>query len=308
MRVENGVLQELVRRDIGKDGHFSIPEGVTAIAGNAFLKGGDYGLIALTLPKRKIDIDSEAFSHCGLKVLILPQGLAGISEFSFRKCSSLTTIIIEAENKEEYDLVMKRLHPKLRPKVLSFVECSKIRDIQQQYLNNPICQPWLPLKQDQATYFPRLPNELHAKFSGYHNYNSPLYNKVKKVLLNISGSYDKEGHFDLEAYKSTVEENFKRIVLEHNRQVAKKKFLTKHSQLFAEDKLGFFGMFRNTRLNPAWDLKTIIKHGMAYPNRTRLVCIQMGWLTKLGKLSDTADDYVKLMFDEKKSNQFQFYL
>jgi hypothetical protein len=308
MRVENGVLQELMDSDIGMDGHFSIPEGVTTIASNAF-KYCAHRLIALTLPKRRINIDGYAFSHCSqLTMLILPQGLAGISEFSFRNCRSLTTIIIEAENEKEYELVLKRLHPKLRPKALSFAECSQVREIQQRYLNNPICQPWFPLKREQTTYFPRLPNELQANVSGYLNYKNPLYNKVKNILLKTCKCYDKDGHFDMEAYKSMVKENFTRIVLEHKRQVAKKKFLTKHSQLFTEAKLGFFGMFRNTRLNPAWDLKTIIKHGMAYPNRTRLVCIQMGWLTKLGKLSDTADDYVKLMFGEMNINQSQYNL
>lgn len=85
---------------------------------------------------------------------------------------------------------------------------------------------------------------------------------------------------------------------------AKIEFLARHKQLFQESKLGFFGCFRNTNLNPKWTLKEIIEHGMAHNNRTRQVCIEKGWLTKSGNLHENAPAFIKDAIED----QFSFCL
>lgn len=69
--------------------------------------------------------------------------------------------------------------------------------------------------------------------------------------------------------------------------------LKRHTQLFQEARYGFFDYFRNTKLDPNWILKEIINHGMAYNNRTRQVCIELGWLTKSGHLHESAPSFIR---------------
>ena len=89
------------------------------------------------------------------------------------------------------------------------------------------------------------------------------------------------------------EEYVKQQALEKLKKEAKESFIIRHTELFKEAKSGFLGFFRNTKHNPDWSLKEIIEHGMAHDNRTRQVCVEMGWLTKTGGLSKNAPDFVK---------------
>lgn len=89
------------------------------------------------------------------------------------------------------------------------------------------------------------------------------------------------------------EEYVKQQALEKLKKETKDSFTIRHAELFKEAKSGFFGFFRNTKLNPGWSLKEIIEHGMAHDNRTRQVCVEMGWLTKTGGLSENAPDFIK---------------
>ena len=98
------------------------------------------------------------------------------------------------------------------------------------------------------------------------------------------------------------EEYVKQQALEKLKKEAKDSFTIRHDELFKEAKSGFFGFFRNTKLNPDWSLKEIIEHGMAYDNRTRQVCVEMGWLNKTGDLSENAPDFIK---EEVRANYLQ---
>ncbi|MFC3909874.1 hypothetical protein ACFORL_12415 [Legionella dresdenensis] len=74
------------------------------------------------------------------------------------------------------------------------------------------------------------------------------------------------------------------------------KFLSMHFDTLFKEKSGFFSRWKNTEVKPDWDLKQIIKHGMTHDNRTRAICVEMGWLSKKGELLETVPDKLKQLF------------
>ncbi len=67
-------------------------------------------------------------------------------------------------------------------------------------------------------------------------------------------------------------------------QKAKTDFLKCYDALYAKDKKGCFGFFRTSQLNRAWSLKEILDHGVNHNNRTRKICLALGWLDPKGQL------------------------
>ena len=89
--IENGVLKNGVR-GMGEDTAV-IPEGVTAIADNAFWGWGT--LRTVWMPDSVTEIGEAVFSNCeNLTEVRLPEGLTRIGLLTFRACKSLRTIRI----------------------------------------------------------------------------------------------------------------------------------------------------------------------------------------------------------------------
>ena len=73
---------------------YAIPEGITLIASNAFLKGTK--LTSITLPSTLKTINSYAFEACNnLTSITIPSSVTAIGYYAFTYCSSLKEIIIE---------------------------------------------------------------------------------------------------------------------------------------------------------------------------------------------------------------------
>ena len=83
---------------------YSIPEGVTAIADNAFYSCES--LQHITFPESLISIGERAFFNCQhLTDLILPEHLLHIGKFAFSHCKSLTELVIPSSMEHIKDYV-----------------------------------------------------------------------------------------------------------------------------------------------------------------------------------------------------------
>jgi len=96
---EGGVLFSkdktiLIGYPAGREGTYTIPNGVTAIGNRAFF--GCTGLTSINIPNSVKNIGKEAFSGCsGLISIIIPSGVTSIEYNAFNRCSGLISIIIK---------------------------------------------------------------------------------------------------------------------------------------------------------------------------------------------------------------------
>lgn len=70
---------------------------------------------------------------------------------------------------------------------------------------------------------------------------------------------------------------------------AKEMFLSKHQELFNKDKKWFFSLFsgfRKTEVNKDWSIEQIFAHSGKFNNRSRKICIQLGWMRSNGTLTE----------------------
>ena len=116
MKIENGALIKVDDSDIGPDGSFVIPDGVTRIGDCAFSycssltsvnipdsvtsigKGAFVGRSSLTsvsIPDSVTSIGKDAFSYCSsLTSVNIPDSVTRIGDGAFSHCSSLTSVSI----------------------------------------------------------------------------------------------------------------------------------------------------------------------------------------------------------------------
>lgn len=72
----------------GKSGAYTIPQGVTAIHGNAFEHCEN--LTSITIPNSVITIGESAFSYChGLTSIVIPDSVTTIGDYLFYDCNNL---------------------------------------------------------------------------------------------------------------------------------------------------------------------------------------------------------------------------
>jgi hypothetical protein len=89
--VFNTTATAIVRYPEGRQGAYSIPEGVTVIGGGAF--SGCSGLTGVTIPEGVTRID-WAFAFCtSLTAITIPRSVARISYDTFYGCTNLTSLI-----------------------------------------------------------------------------------------------------------------------------------------------------------------------------------------------------------------------
>jgi hypothetical protein len=92
-QIKNGVLVQVSPEDIGIDGKFVIPHGVTSIGNHAFW--GCTGLTDITIPNSVTSIGARAFNRCtGLTSITIPNSVTSIGNYAFEVCTSLTSITI----------------------------------------------------------------------------------------------------------------------------------------------------------------------------------------------------------------------
>ncbi|MFC3909131.1 hypothetical protein ACFORL_08590 [Legionella dresdenensis] len=89
--------------------------------------------------------------------------------------------------------------------------------------------------------------------------------------------------------KSIVEIDYKDDNIKLNRPMSennrlKRIFLANHKQQLKEDKQGCFGFFRNTNVRKLMPFEDIIKHAQNHNNRSRQICIKLGWMDNTGNL------------------------
>lgn len=77
-------------------------------------------------------------------------------------------------------------------------------------------------------------------------------------------------------------------------------FLATHNQLFSKDKAGFFGKLRRTKVSENDSLGEILERAKDKNNRSRKVCIELGWMNKDGTLSAKAPEPVVNQYPNDK--------
>jgi len=77
----------------------------------------------------------------------------------------------------------------------------------------------------------------------------------------------------------------------------KKDFLTKHRELRSGE---FFQFFRSTNVTETSSLINILSNAHTNNNRSRSVCVELGWLKKDGTLADSAPDQIKLSYNRAR--------
>lgn len=107
-----------------------IPESVTTIESFAFY--GCASLTSMVIPQLVTEIHSMAFATCtGLTSIIISKSVAAIGCWMFLDCDSLSTVHIDADNREDYERIIKLLPEELQQKIRinnqqSFVNEAKI--------------------------------------------------------------------------------------------------------------------------------------------------------------------------------------
>lgn len=93
------ILGNILYNYYGTMPNVMVPEGVTAIAGNAF--SGNTAIEEITLPQGLKIIDESAFQKCtALRRLEIPQGVEELSAFVLEECTALESVTIPASLKK----------------------------------------------------------------------------------------------------------------------------------------------------------------------------------------------------------------
>ena len=93
MRVENGILVDVIEEDINPDGSFTFPSEVTSIGDRAF--ESCRSLKRVEIPAGVTSIRNCTFLRCrSLEEIKIPEGVTSIGNMAFASCSSLKKIEI----------------------------------------------------------------------------------------------------------------------------------------------------------------------------------------------------------------------
>ena len=134
---ENGVLYNKEKTEIMRfpckkaDTSFTIPNGVTSIAGGAFNNCG--GLTSITIPNGVKSIGEEAFSVCyGLTSVTIPDGVTSIGKSAFYHCYYAETAEIDGKTQIVSEIGLEKVT--IPNSVTSigdnaFLECYKLTEI-----------------------------------------------------------------------------------------------------------------------------------------------------------------------------------
>ena len=89
-------MTTLIQFPGGREGAYTIPEGVKTIGGQAFIVA--VGITSKTIPESVTTIEGSAFFGCyGLTEVIIPNSVTTIGDYAFRYCDLLETIKSYAE-------------------------------------------------------------------------------------------------------------------------------------------------------------------------------------------------------------------
>lgn len=83
-----------------------------------------------------------------------------------------------------------------------------------------------------------------------------------------------------------------------DREKLRKQFLKKHSDLCKSESFQFF---RSTEVSEKLCLRDILKHAHENDNRSREVCIDLGWMNQDGTLKEGAPLEIRAIHDEWKA-------
>lgn len=80
-------------------------------------------------------------------------------------------------------------------------------------------------------------------------------------------------------------------------------FLIRHRAHLEHDRAGFFGFFRRTNVDLTMSTPEIILHALQADNRSRKVCIELGWITRQGAIAASAPGYIKNISAQRDGHQ-----
>ncbi|WED42041.1 endonuclease/exonuclease/phosphatase family protein [Legionella cardiaca] len=84
---------------------------------------------------------------------------------------------------------------------------------------------------------------------------------------------------------------------------AKEDFYSKHNELYKEQRAHcLWGFFRNTKIKPSMSLQEIISHAQSSNNRSREVCVSLGWMNNKGKLTPQ----IEALIEEENKQVFGY--
>ena len=82
---------------------------------------------------------------------------------------------------------------------------------------------------------------------------------------------------------------------------AVKQFFENHKNLLMNESKFGQSLFKKTEIQENWNLKEILEHATNSDNRSRKVCVALGWLDKEGQIPETAPQVIKDQFRQDLS-------
>jgi len=120
---------------------------------------------------------------------------------------------------------------------------------------------------------------------GIYTFNSPSGSNIKLTVQNQKDIYVV---FPKNTYECLANKALYYTKEEYANSVYKKMFHAAHKQKVANDKTGcfsfFYSCFIKTEVKEDWDIEKILDHAIKNKNRSRDICVSLGWMDIHGNL------------------------
>ncbi|STX55606.1 Uncharacterised protein [Legionella beliardensis] len=302
----------------------TLPASIKAIGETAFF--GCTNLQAIDIPDGVTTIGYLTFTGCrGLKTLTLPTSITSISKYAFAACDNLY-IIIASDDKAEVARVTALLPKALRSKVITQSWLNEIIRFQEQQLTRLLHTPQTnrlysffnytsrcvsmvsisvkneqDVEETQVKRCTKLPSDIFLHLNRLASNDNPYYQRACIVIRREPLPRTTEA---FKRYKERIGGLIQQLIdqaIKQARQFSvsiaaqkkdgyEKAFHQAHTKRMCKE---YFQFFRKTTIKGSESLSDILAHAAAKDNRSRKVCVKLGWLNKDGSVKESAPDKIR---------------
>lgn len=146
----------------------------------------------------------------------------------------------------------------------------------------------------QITFTGTYANALSAAFNSYMHSQITREHTSKNVVQNLHSFGQNQKPIDTGS-KRTVQDKPSVTIRNSNKvEEARALFFICHEEEFKRAKSGWFGFFRKTEVKPNMTLQELLEHAQKHNNRSRYICVALGWMDEHGALKEEGRELMRL--------------